>query len=77
MDVFEMLVYNIDKVLKRCDFMSLAEKFIKEFEALPEERKKEVIDFIEFIKAKESKSLDGMMDRIIEDNLEAFKELAK
>lgn len=77
MDVFEMLVYNIDKVLKRCDFMSLAEKFIKEFEALTEERKKEVIDFIEFIKAKESKRLDGMIDQIIEDNLEAFKELAK
>jgi uncharacterized protein YfbU (UPF0304 family) len=72
-----MLVYNIIKVLKRCDFMSLAEKFIKEFEALPEERKKEVIDFIEFIKVKESKNLNGMMDRIIEDNLEAFKELAK
>lgn len=57
--------------------MSLAEKFIREFEALPEDRKREVIDFIEFLKAKESKRLEGMMERIIDDNLEALKELAR
>lgn len=57
--------------------MSLAEKFIKEFESLPEEKKREVIDFIEFLKVRDSKNLGEMMDRIIDDNLEAFKELAK
>ena len=33
--------------------MSLAEKLIKDFEQLSEDKKKEVIDFVEFLKIKE------------------------
>jgi hypothetical protein len=57
--------------------MTLVEKFVKEFEELPKERQIEVIDFIEFLRAKEEKKLNDMMDGIIEDNKEALFELAK
>lgn len=57
--------------------MTLAEKLIKEFEQLTEEKKKEVIDFIEFIKAKEQRDLESLMNSVISDNREALEELAK
>jgi hypothetical protein len=57
--------------------MTIVEKFIKEFEELPEDRQAEVIDFIEFLKTKENNKLDSMMDLIIADNKEALLELAK
>lgn len=57
--------------------MTLAEKLIKEFEQLTEEKKKEVIDFVEFVKAKEQKEIENLMDSIIAENKEALEELAK
>lgn len=45
--------------------MSLAEKLIKDFEELPENQKKEVIDFVEFLKLKNKKRLENMMDEVI------------
>ncbi len=57
--------------------MTLAEKLIKDFEQLPEDKKKQVIDFVEFIKTKEQKELEGVMDSVISENMEALKELAK
>jgi len=57
--------------------MTLAEKLIKEFEQLTDEKKREVIDFVEFIKAKEQKEIENLMDVIITENREAFEELAK
>lgn len=57
--------------------MSLAEKFVKEFEQLPDDKKREVIDFIEFLKSKDKKVLSSMMDGIIDDNIDALRELAK
>ncbi|MDP4144062.1 MAG: DUF2281 domain-containing protein [Bacillota bacterium] len=57
--------------------MSLAEKLIKDFEELPETQKKEVIDFVEFLKLKNQKRLESMMDEVILDNQEALEELAK
>ncbi|WP_291633087.1 DUF2281 domain-containing protein [Clostridium sp.] len=57
--------------------MSLAEKLIKEFEALPEDKKIEVIDFVDFLKNKDQKKLENMMDVIIIENNEALKELSK
>lgn len=57
--------------------MTIVEKFIKEFEDLPEYRQAEVIDFIEFLKDKDNKKIEEMMDLIIEDNKEALLELAK
>ena len=57
--------------------MSLAEKLVKDFEQLSEDKKKEVIDFVEFLKIKERKEKIELMDSIIDENGEALKELAK
>jgi hypothetical protein len=61
----------------RGEFMTLAEKLMGEFEKLTEEKKKEVIDFVEFIKIKERKEIENLMDTVITENSEALKELAK
>jgi uncharacterized protein YfbU (UPF0304 family) len=57
--------------------MSLAERFLKDFEELPEDKKKEVIDFIEFLKMRDKNELGKLMDSIIDENREAFKELSQ
>jgi uncharacterized protein YfbU (UPF0304 family) len=57
--------------------MSLAEKLIKDFEELPETQKREVIDFVEFLKIKNQKKLENMMDEVILKKQEALEELAK
>jgi hypothetical protein len=57
--------------------MTLAEKLIIEFEQLTEEKQKEVIDFIEFIKVKEQREIENLMAAVITENNEALKELAK
>ncbi len=57
--------------------MTLAEKLIKDFEQLTEEKKKEVIDFVEFVKAKEQRDIENLMNTVIAENKEALKELAK
>jgi len=57
--------------------MTLAEKLMGEFEKLTEEKKKEVIDFVEFIKIKEKREIENLMDTVITENNEALKELAK
>jgi len=57
--------------------MTLAEKLIGEFEQLTEEKQKEVIDFIEVIKLKEQREIQNLMDNVIAENDEAFKELSK
>jgi hypothetical protein len=63
-------------ILEVCQ-MSLEEKLLKSFSALPEEKKQEVIDFVEFLKGKNEKKLDSMMDDIIKHNREALEELSK
>lgn len=57
--------------------MTLAEKLLQNFQELPEEKKRQVIDFVEFLRAKERQELEQMMDNIIAENKEAFVELAK
>ncbi|CAG7614107.1 hypothetical protein PAESOLCIP111_01677 [Paenibacillus solanacearum] len=57
--------------------MSLEEKLIQDFLTLPEDKKLEVIDFVEFLKTKIQNNLENMMDDIISENREALEELAK
>lgn len=57
--------------------MTLAEKLLQDFQELPEEKKQQVIDFVEFLKTKQQKELEAMMDDIIDTNKEALLELAK
>lgn len=57
--------------------MNLAEKLLSDFNSLSEDKQLEVIDFVEFLKQKKEANLDKLMVDIIDDNLEALKELAK
>lgn len=57
--------------------MALVDKLLKDFEELPDDRKREIIDFVEFIKMKEKRIKENLMDSIIDENDEALKELAK
>ena len=56
--------------------MNLAEKLLVEFGQLTEEKQKEVINFIEFMKIKEQKEIENLMDTVITENKEALEELA-
>jgi len=57
--------------------VSLAIKLIKDFENLPESQKREVIDFVEFLKNKNQKRLERLMDEVIFENKKALAELMK
>ncbi|ADZ83021.1 hypothetical protein [Cellulosilyticum lentocellum] len=57
--------------------MTLAQKLVNEFEALTDNQKLEVIDFVEFLKQKNQKTIESLMDEVILENEEALKELAK
>jgi Protein of unknown function (DUF2281) len=57
--------------------MSLEEKLLQDFITLPEEKKIEVMDFVEFLKSKSKQPIESMMDTIIIENQEALRELAK
>jgi hypothetical protein len=56
--------------------MSLEEKLLNDFKSLPDDKKVEVIDFVEFLRAK-SRKLESMMDEVIDENLDALNELSK
>ena len=57
--------------------MSLAEKLLENFNKLPEEQQKEVIEFAMFLKQNKLKNREAMMDDIIFENHEALEELSK
>lgn len=57
--------------------MSLEEKLIQDLLTLPEDKKLEVIDFVEFLKTKIQNNLENMMDDIISENREVLEEPAK
>lgn len=57
--------------------MTLAEKLLQEFQQLPEDKQRQTIDFVEFLRTKEQKELEDMMDAVIANNKETFLELAK
>lgn len=59
------------------NYMRLVEILVQESEKLPDEKKKEVIDFVEFLKQKDRKDKQALMDSIIDENLQSLKELAK
>ncbi len=57
--------------------MTLAEKLLQEFQEIPEDKQRKTIDFVEFLRTKEQKELENMMDDVIADNKETLLELAK
>jgi hypothetical protein len=57
--------------------MILTEKLLREFEGLSDERKREVLDFIEFVKQREEREMEILMETIIAENRKALQELAR
>lgn len=57
--------------------MSMAEEILQELAALPDEQKRTVLDFARFLRDKEAREVRAAMEDIVNENLEAFKELAK
>lgn len=57
--------------------MNLNELLIQKFETLTDANKLEVIEFIDFLKYKKKININDLMDKIIEDNEEALRELSK
>ncbi len=44
---------------------------------MTKEKKQEVIDFVEFIKSKDQREIETLMETVINENREALQELAK
>lgn len=57
--------------------MTLAEKLLKDFENLPEDKKHQVTEFVEFLNSKQQNELETAMDEVIHENKEELLELAK
>ena len=57
--------------------MSIAENIFEQAKNLPEEMQKEILDFALFLKHRKDQQLDATMDKIIDENMEALRELAK
>ena len=57
--------------------MTLVDKLLRDFNELPEDKQREVVDFVEFLKTKVRKDLGSMMDDVISENYEALRELGK
>jgi uncharacterized protein YfbU (UPF0304 family) len=56
--------------------MGIAEKLLREFQELPADKQKQVLDFVEFLKSKNSDDMEKMMDNIIDENRKALEELS-
>ncbi|SFD39129.1 DUF2281 domain-containing protein [Clostridium uliginosum] len=57
--------------------MNLAQKLLEVIENISDEKLYEIIDFAEYLKAKESKENKSLIDSLVDDYDEALKELAK
>jgi len=57
--------------------MGLPEQIMIELKAMNDDQRREVLDFARFLRLKEQRELEGLMDRLIDENLEALAELAK
>ena len=57
--------------------ISLPEEIMVEIQAMNDMQKREALDLARFIRQKDARELDMLMDSIINENMEAFEELAK
>ena len=57
--------------------MGLPEEIMREVESMNDTQKREVLDFACYLRMKEERELDSLMDEIIDENIEALMELAK
>lgn len=57
--------------------MTLVERIAEETRTMSVQTQQQVLDFVQFLKQREQRMLEEDMDAIIEENLPAWKELAK
>jgi hypothetical protein len=57
--------------------VSLPEEIMVELESMNDQQKREVLDFARYLRMKEARELERLMDDLIDENLEALRELAK
>ena len=57
--------------------MTLVERITEETKTMPKEAQQQVLDFTIFLKEKKRKEFTEKVNQLIDDNLQAFKELAK
>lgn len=57
--------------------MNLFEAIMHELKFMHDDQKREVLDYARSLRMKEEQELDALMDSIIDENFEAFRELAK
>ena len=57
--------------------MTLAQKLLQVIEDISDEKLREIIDFAEYLKAKELKENKSLIDSLVDEYDEALKELAK
>ena len=57
--------------------MTLVERIAEEAQSMPEEVQQQVLDFTLFLKEKQKKEFSEKVNRLIDDNFQAFTELAK
>ena len=63
------------RVTKGLSSMTLVEKLIKRFGELSDARKEAVLDYVDFLRNKEARNLEKIMDEVILENQEAFRAL--
>lgn len=57
--------------------MGIIEEILQEVAALPDDKKQTVLDFARFLREKEVREVRAMMNDIVDENIKAFRELAK
>ncbi|MBR3016009.1 MAG: hypothetical protein IKH57_02835 [Clostridia bacterium] len=57
--------------------MTIAERILEETKDMPVSVQQQVLDFTLFLKEKQQKEFAERVNRLIDDNLKAFQELAK
>ena len=57
--------------------MSISEEILIELKTMSDAQRAQVLDFVRFLRQKEAREIEALADNIIEENMEALKELAK
>ena len=68
--------YHQDRVGEEVFDMSVPEEILMELEEMNDEQRVQVLDFARFLRQKEEREFDRLVDQVIDDNMEALRELA-
>ena len=68
--------YHQDRVGEEVFDMSVPEEILMELKEMNDEQRIQVLDFARFLRQKEEREFDRLVDQVIDDNMEALRELA-